>query len=212
MPNCPNVLSRGICTDSTCRLEHKILICEPCGFIASNENAYTIHLQGQRHKSRIAGRSIALYCPVCEMNIEGGVWASHKAGSSHLKQATQKGLSADVEPQEGTDGQGQKYCEICKLVVDNSKWARHLRSVWHLKRKDFASYQAAISDAEKDKNGITARGNLDFGIIDVNKTKKTAGCAITLKAITANVRVKLTDVKLASSRANTEAASVSVTL
>ena len=208
MSNCPNVLSHGTCTKANCSLEHNILFCEPCGFIASNENAYTTHMDGRRHQNRIAGRGITLYCPVCEMNIESGVWASHKAGNSHLKQATRKGLSANVEPQEGTSEQGQKYCELCKLAVKDSKWAQHIQTHWHLKRKNFASYQAAIEEAEKDKNGIAAHGNLDLGIINANKTELIRGTII-LKAVTANVHVKLIDVKLASSSGvNIEAASV----
>lgn len=210
MTNCPNVLSHGICTKASCNFEHNILFCEPCGFIATDENGYTGHLQGRRHQSRIAGRGITLYCPACEMNIESGVWASHKAGNSHLKQATRKGMSADVEPQEGNSEQGQKYCELCKLAVKDSKWARHIQTEWHLKRKHFASYQAALNEAEKDKNGIAAHGNLDFGIIDASETKPVRSTII-LKATTANVRVKLVQVKLASSPGlNIEAASVSL--
>lgn len=209
MTNCPNVLSHGTCTKTNCSLEHDILTCEPCGFIASNENAYITHMHGRRHQNRIAGRGITLYCPACEMNIESGVWASHKVRNSHLKQATRKGLSADVEPQEGTSEHGQKYCELCKLAVKDSKWAQHIQTQWHLKRKHFASYQAAIDEAEKDKNGIAAHGSLDFGIVDANMTKPIRS-TITLKAITANVHVKVIDVKLVSSGANTEAASVSL--
>jgi len=146
------------------------------------------------------------------MNIESGTWASHKAGSNHLKQAIRKGASPDVDPEEGANDQGQKYCQLCKLAVENSKWVRHKRGTWHLKRKDFAAYQAALVDAERDKNGISTNGKLGFGIVDFTKTKKTVTRPIVLKATAANVRVRLTDSKLVSSRANMDTTLVSFIL
>jgi helicase MOV-10 len=146
------------------------------------------------------------------MNIESGTWESHKAGSNHLKQAIRKGVPPDVDPQEGANDQGEKYCQLCKLAVKNSKFVRHIQSAWHLKRKGFAEYQAALNNAEKDKNGIVIDGKLDFGIVDFTKTKKTVTRPIVLKATATNGRVKLTDSKLVSSRANMDTTLVSFIL
>ncbi|KAK2465578.1 hypothetical protein APHAL10511_002470 [Amanita phalloides] len=178
--NCPNVLSHAV-----------------------NAEALAGHSTGRRHKSCVSGRNVTLYCPICEINIDGGNWASHKGGRSHVNRAADKGLSPDIEAQDGINVPGEKYCDLCKIAITNPRWGRHLNSQQHLRRKEFTSYQAAIDAAEKEKNGITVEGNFDMGIVDLAQTSGTIRRSIILKMTTPDVRVKLTSWRLTSLRANT---------
>lgn len=198
--HCPNVLSQGTCNDPACNYEHNILVCEPCSFIAVSVAAYHGHLSGRRHRSRIAGRNVKLFCPICEENVMGGNWQSHISGKRHHNQSAAKGTSPVVEPHEATAINGERYCYTCKLGIEERRWNRHLQSPKHKKREAFTSYRAALDEAEKEKNGIIVEGDLDFGFIDPAQTTGEARRNITLKTNTPNLRVRLLSLGLVSTR------------
>ncbi|PFH46786.1 hypothetical protein AMATHDRAFT_50790 [Amanita thiersii Skay4041] len=198
MPNCPNVLETGTCTDHDCEFEHNILVCEPCNFIALDDEDYDDHIATKTHLNRIAGMNLLLYCTICKTNMSTSNWEQHIEGKRHIRHAERRRISAYIEPQLATSVPGQIFCEICMRVV--RRWDRHLESQGHKKKEAFISYKAALDEAEKDKNGIIIDGNLDFGIVDPSEWREGSSVTVTLKTITPNLRVRLEDWKLVSTR------------
>ncbi|KAF8621326.1 hypothetical protein AX15_007864 [Amanita polypyramis BW_CC] len=166
--NCPNLLAYGSCSDASCKLNHNILTCEPCGFVAPNAAFFKSHMRGRKHRSTVAIRNVTLFCPVCQRNIGAGSWASHVRGRPHRDEAARQNVPSDVEPQEGATSETETYCDMCRIAIRQSNWERHIASLRHKKREGYTSFRAALDEAEKDKNGLMTEGDFDFGIIEPN--------------------------------------------
>lgn len=210
MPNCPNVLTHGTCAQLDCRYEHRILACEPCGFIAPNEGALNMHQNGRRHRNRMSGKTITYFCSLCERNVGGGGWDLHIAGSKHQNRARGNNVAPDIAPLQGIDVVGQKYCNTCKQAMPIASWAMHQRTAAHQMRESYASYRAALDEAEKDKNGIVVEGNFDFDFVDPTRAAIGIDSTVVLKTTTPNLRVKLISLNRVSSRTGTDTTSVAV--
>ncbi|KAJ3565235.1 hypothetical protein NP233_g7766 [Leucocoprinus birnbaumii] len=50
MPDCPNVLTSGNCTDQQCPNNHNVLKCSPCGFVAKSVAGFSFCVRSERHK------------------------------------------------------------------------------------------------------------------------------------------------------------------
>ena len=166
--NCPNFLAYGSCSDASCKMNHKILTCEPCGFVASSVAFFKSHTQGKKHRSCIACRNVTLFCPVCQRNLASATWTSHKQGRAHRDIAARQNCSPDVAPQEGATSATEVYCDLCRFAVRQSNWERHVAGLRHKKKEEYISFKAALDEVEKDKNGIMIEGDFDFGIVEPN--------------------------------------------
>ncbi|KAF8632166.1 hypothetical protein AX17_004907 [Amanita inopinata Kibby_2008] len=79
-------------------------------------------------------------------------------------------------------------------------WKEHVEGFRHRRKENFKSYRAAMDEAEKDKNGIVVDGSFDFDIVDPARASSRVRLAATIKTTTPNLRVKLSSLKLVSSR------------
>jgi helicase MOV-10 len=212
MPNCPNVLAQGTCAEPDCQYDHHILVCEPCGFLASSEIMLQYHLQDRRHHNRVSGRSVPYYCSVCKTNVPSANWDQHIGGLKHLDRARLDNVAPNVEPLQGSDVGRQRYCNICKVATQDRHWELHQRSAKHLMREKYALYRAALDEAEKDKNGVVVEGNFDFDFVDPALAAVGVHSTIFLKTATPNLRVRLISLNRVSSRTGTDTTSVAVLL
>jgi len=200
--NCPNVLASGICSNPHCQLNHNLMVCEPCGFIAANANLYNAHVRGKKHKRKVSGRSGVAYCYICKKNISAGMpgWDVHIAGQKHVACAVEQGLAPNIEPEEATANDGERNCRICQQVVRGAAWNQHLLSFGHQRKETFAKYKAALDEAEKDKNGVSIEGIFDFDFVDPAVGALGLQSTVTIKTSLPFSKSVLVEAKLASSQ------------
>ncbi|KAF8869388.1 P-loop containing nucleoside triphosphate hydrolase protein [Infundibulicybe gibba] len=156
------------------------------------------HLAGKKHRSRVSGRSISLFCRVCEKNFVGGEWDSHISGFAHYLAAAGQQISAEVVPEVGATVPGQTYCELCKRTFDNWTWSSHQTSPVHLRRERYAAFRSVLDEVEKDKHGMTVEGIWDFGVVRENKADAGVFTIATLKTVIPNSRIELKETRLSS--------------
>lgn len=128
-------------------------------------------------------------------------WGGHVAGRKHLQNATARGVSPDVEPEEAPIRDGYQMCAVCSYSVPAEDWAKHITSPNHRRREQFRSFQSVIQDASKDRNGVTASygdGGVDFEVVDPGDT---ARAEISLRLIDPRARIQFLGVRLAQGEA-----------
>ncbi|KAM6492610.1 P-loop containing nucleoside triphosphate hydrolase protein [Amanita muscaria] len=204
--NCRNVLAYGSCSDPSCKFNHTILTCEPCGFVASSASFYQSHLHGRKHLSRLAGTTVTVFCPVCQKNIGNGGWESHVRGRPHCNEANRQGVSPNVTPQQGVSSETEKYCDMCRITIRSYNWQRHVAGLQHRKREGYASYKTALDEAEKDKNGLMTEGDFDFGIVEPHLARSGVRCAAKIRLTTPTTRIAMVSYQLVSSKDQKEGA------
>lgn len=198
-PNCPNILSSGVCNDSKCRLNHNIRTCDMCNYVARNIHEYNAHLQSRRHKRVLAGQVFqSLYCHVCECPVDSAGWNQHKRGKRHQELAETQQMSADIEPDLVLPAETHTFCNICQTSIAKHIWRGHLQGRMHLAKEKYAAYKTVLEDTEKEKNGITIEGDTDFGILE--PAVSANGKAISLKILSTipSAKIVLISVKLSA--------------
>ena len=208
--NCPNVLANGSCEDQTCTYIHTILTCEPCGFVFDSADAYALHMTTKKHHSKIQGRSVALYCSICEANVTGGLkdWAMHIQGRKHRQKAINAGVPADVAPQPATTTSSSTVCDICQVVIFARYWNNHLNGPNHKLREQFTRYMTAVEQSETDKNGLIVEGLFDFDFIDPHVAQAGKQTTATIKTSQPFCKTVLLEAKLASTQGQSSGVSV----
>jgi helicase MOV-10 len=178
------------------------MVCEPCGFIAANADAYNSHVQGKKHKSKVFGRSGVAYCHICKKNIDAGMpgWNQHIAGQKHIACAMVQALAPNIEPEEATANDGQINCGICQRIVPRAAWNQHLLSIGHQRKEAFTKYKAALDEAEKDKNGVSIQGTFDFDFVDPAVGAMGLQSTVAIKTSLPFSKSVLVEAKLASSQ------------
>ena len=176
------------------------MVCEPCGFIAANASVYNAHMQSNKHRSKISGRSGEAYCHICKKNIGRGTWDQHVAGQKHVARAKAQALAPNIEPEEATPNNGQRNCSICQQIVRSKAWNQHLLSVKHRRKEAFTKYKAALDEAEKDKNGVSIEGTFDFDFVDPAVGAMGLQSTVTIKTSLPFSKSVLVEGKLASSQ------------
>ena len=202
--NCPQLLASGSCTDPSCIYNHNIRVCEPCNFVASSPEMYQSHMNGKKHRNKVAGTSTLLHCALCERNIFGRDWDAHVSGSRHRAAAAQQRVVPQVEPEAVVDDiPGNSYCDLCQRHVPVHSWATHSRSPKHQNKEKYAAFKAVLNEAEKDKNGVMILGELDFDIVDSLDAKAGVTCSAFIKTIIPTSKIILVEMKLASAKGAT---------
>lgn len=168
--NCPNILVTGTCPEGTsCRHNHTIRSCEPCGYVAPTPYEYQMHLKSRRHRTyaNSAQPSPQTYhCTVCEKNLPSANWESHISGMNHAAIAQRRGVDIAVDPCPGVSNDAHTYCPLCRIALPRAQWDMHVNGVKHKRKEVFMAYRSVLDEAEKDKNGITIEGIIDLGFID----------------------------------------------
>ena len=202
--NCPNVLANGTCDDQACPYVHTILTCEPCGFVFQSPDQYEFHLTTKKHHSKISGRSVVSYCPICDANVSGGQeqWKQHTQGRNHERMALSKGVSSDVAPQPATTMSSSTACDLCQIMVPTPYWTRHLSSHKHKLRESFTRYMTAVEQSETDKNGVVVEGLFDFDFINPAMAQVGKTTTVIIKTSQPFSKSILLGAKLASAQGN----------
>jgi helicase MOV-10 len=169
--NCPAAVATGQCTTDNCPLNHKILVCEPCGHIAANPSLYASHVQGRKHRMTISGQNQLIQCPLCTISMTMLAWTAHLNGKKHQKRAKVMGVSAVVTPHQATTTEHFALCEVCNVQMRHDVLPRHIQSRKHKGRETFMRYRAVLDEAEKDKNGLVVEGGGDLGFLDPVTTR-----------------------------------------
>ncbi|KAG7097710.1 hypothetical protein E1B28_005034 [Marasmius oreades] len=202
---CPQVLANGACSDPTCRHEHNVPNCDACQLVFKIPNEYRAHLKSKKHQNKVQGlaeaMSTVLYCAICQIYVQGmASWTSHIRGGKHTTKARIQGLAPTIEPEVPEEVPNHEFCVVCQIHILNRFLARHRDSHRHKMRAQFLTFRSVIEEAEKDKNGVSVKGDFDFGIIDPSAT----GNGITMRATIArndpSSRINLVQFQLASSQ------------
>lgn len=209
--NCPNVLANNTCEVHACPYIHTILTCEPCGFVFQSDDLYHLHLESRKHRSKISGRAVISYCPICSANVPGGQkhFEQHTRGRKHQSEALSKGVSPDVAPQPATTTSSSTACNLCQIVVPSHSWNGHLKSQKHKSRQEFARYMTAVEQSETDKNGVVVEGSFDFDFIDPPVAEAGKTTVVQIKTSQPFSTSVLLEVKLASAQGNASSGGIS---
>ena len=198
---CPNVLAHGSCSDVSCRFDHNIVTCEPCGRVFPIVADYHSHVKGKQHLKRVQGISIVYSCPICRLNVAYGQrgWTDHISTRKHRSKATALGLS-DVDPQPAEAMLGTIFCDACQSTVPSNDWDAHLKNSRHKSKETYVKYRAVAAESEKDKNGLVIDGDFDFGFVDPEAAANGYKASATVKTSDPFSRSSLVEIRLASSQ------------
>ncbi|KAK7042905.1 hypothetical protein VNI00_008640 [Paramarasmius palmivorus] len=177
---CPNVLAHGTCS-TACPFEHNIPSCNICSLTFKTKNDYTAHLNTKEHLNKVQGETgTVLFCSVCEKQ--------------------QERASPNVRPEEPEQVPGYQFCVVCDQHIPNRYWAKHPGRPKHKERMQYLSFQSAVEEAEKDKNGVSVKGDVDFDIVELLDAAKGCSKEVTLLTTEPTSQVSLVDCHLASTK------------
>ena len=165
------------------------------------------HGQSKEHLDKIRGESQILHCPLCRTSVCGhSGWNAHLRSRSHVHRARQNGVDPSaVVPEEMQRIMNHTLCVTCQEHIRDRYWDRHVKSQKHLEKERFASFQVALNDAEKNKNGVTLEGNFDFGFVDLAETSIRKVVRGTISSSIPTARIMLVDIQLASAKGSASA-------
>ncbi|KAF7291968.1 RNA helicase [Mycena indigotica] len=207
---CPTLLSTGSCNDEACSHRHDVIRCEPCSWVFATRNAYNSHIAGKKHQRTVQGKTgQALYCPICDRTMVGmssNNWSAHKRSFHHAQAAAAKGISPNITPEAAQEVPNHSHCTSCDIHVLNYDWVAHCATAKHRRREQYAVFQAALDEAEKDRHGISISGSFDFGLIALATAQSGLVVEGTVSNATPGSKVSLISMSLASDK-NTRARS-----
>ncbi|KAF9444106.1 hypothetical protein P691DRAFT_838726 [Macrolepiota fuliginosa MF-IS2] len=102
-------------------------------------------------------------------------WEDHKKGKTHIRKAKSLGVSIEVEPETDLPAEIQRthqFCPICQVYVDHHSWPVHANGLWHKLREKYTAYNMVQYEAEKDKNDVGIRCDLDLSIVEPSAAKQ----------------------------------------
>lgn len=207
---CLRVKSLGTCLDETCPYNHDVLLCEPCGHVFTDAAVYKSHIGGKKHHKVVSGASRTFQCPTCGVIFAGANWEEHARGRHHRLQTQRVGAPADVQPEEVHVLPGKVHCELCDIFVNKGFWGVHIATPAHKRREKFVAYKAAFEEASKDRHGVTmshAEHGIDFGIVELQDAEAGVSAELKIDATGASSRIKITDLKLASTASSSRTTS-----
>lgn len=158
-----------------------------------------MHLQSQWHKNILAGHAHqSWFCHICQCPIESSVWDQYKEGKRHWRQANSRQIDIYIEPDIVLPPETHTFCNLCQTSIFTQFWQSHLWSCNHLTREKYTAFKTVMDEAEKEKNGVTIKGDLDFGILE--PAISANGKAVSLKILSTVplAKIVLVSVKLSS--------------
>lgn len=112
-------------------------------------------------------------CDVCYLDFPSRAeFDRHQRTAEHQEALTRTALQQSNQAASSTRvtgtpaGPGYIQCDICRKDIHVDVWVAH--TTRHTSHQQRAAVNAALAEAEKDKNGISAsyKSGIDFGIID----------------------------------------------
>lgn len=198
---CPQLLSSGTCSDSSCVFKHELLICDLCGVTCTTSFTYNAHMNGKKHRIKASGKNNILRCVACDRDIVTYSWGAHVAGRRHIDAAALKGISPDLEGQlVTTDTTDRNFCDLCRTHVPIYLWARHSSTLHHTRQERYAAFKAVLDEAERDKNGVTVEGSFDFDIVDSIVAHNGLTIRPMIKVAMPQSKIALVQIRLASAK------------
>ncbi|KAF8520941.1 P-loop containing nucleoside triphosphate hydrolase protein [Hysterangium stoloniferum] len=208
---CPNILSQGVCIDASCGFEHDVHPCNTCRIICTDPKALEVHLSGKRHSKRVRSLNCPhpSFCKICDVSLSSPwTYPQHIQGRNHLALLAEKQNNPTTDDGESTDPDvpvvplGHVRCDICDISLSSRFWSAHRTGINHRKKERFATLQAALEEAEKDKHGVelTAEGEdgLDFGLIESDsQSSKSINVKVLL---TTPEKIDITEIRFSSAK------------
>ncbi|KAG6857049.1 hypothetical protein H0H87_010405 [Tephrocybe sp. NHM501043] len=161
------------------------------------------HTKSRVHLNKTGGQSLVLKCPICHIGRVHGRkgWNSHIGSWKHIKVARKAGVDPNaVVPEELAEVPRYTFCVTCNVHIQDEYWNNHLRNMKHLEKERFASFKVVLEEAEKDKQGISIRGDFNFGFVDPGNNKMRRVVDGTVITNNPSSRIILVDIQLASSK------------
>ncbi|KAK1226927.1 hypothetical protein PQX77_010098 [Marasmius sp. AFHP31] len=127
-------------------------------------------------------------CDTCGIRMEDGSREQHLQGKRHQKKLALLSASS------------QWTCDVCNITCSDRK--KHLKGKAHkraLEKTPTDTSTSAFKEAEKDKNGLTLKGDFDLGIVDPEVAAQGITIAATVVA-DLDSQVELIVCTLASSK------------
>ncbi|KAF9260599.1 P-loop containing nucleoside triphosphate hydrolase protein [Marasmius fiardii PR-910] len=202
---CPQVLATGSCSDAGCQYEHTVRNCDICQLVFMNANEYRQHFNSKRHRNKMKrgpeATTIILYCPICQLYIQSmASWTSHVRGGKHATKARNQGLAPGIEPEVHEEVPNHEFCVICQMQIPIRFRGHHQSSKRHKTRAQFLTFRSVVEEAEKDKNDVTVKGDLDFAIVDPSAAEKGTTMQATIARSDPSSQIHLVQYRLASSQ------------
>lgn len=200
---CPQLLTSGTCPDSSCSLLHDIQFCDLCGVTITSPAVQAAHFRGKLHCQKLLGKTLLLWCTLCNTAIFSYQWALHTSTPKHVLAARIKGVSPLIDGQKiVTDIQGYKYCDQCHTHTPKAQWKAHTKARAHKRQERFSKFRAALDEAERDKHGLTIEGATDFDIIAPTVSSVGTVLALAVRMAIPHSKVTLVSASLVSARGN----------
>jgi helicase MOV-10 len=198
---CPQLLTSGTCSDSSCAHLHDLQFCDICAIKITSPSIRAAHFGGRKHRQMVLGSQQLLHCTICEAAVMACNWKSHLSGVKHTRAAQRRGVSTAVEGKRiVTDVQGQKYCDLCRIHIPEMQWTAHTRRRAHKRQERFSAFKAVLDEAERDKNGIAIEGHTNFDIIAPTASHKGISLTLVIKLIIPQSKITLAEVNLMSTK------------
>ena len=195
---CPQLLTNGTCSDTSCTCVHDIQFCHLCGVKITSPAIRSAHFNGKQHRRRLRGEQL-LSCTICDRAIHSTSWTAHVSGQKHIRAARRKSVPASREAEPiVTDTSDQKYCDLCRMHVPERTWTIHVGGRLHKRLEGSSVYKAALAEAEREKNGITIEGSFDFDVVAPAVASSGTSLTSTIEMTIPQLKIKLVEVSLMS--------------
>ncbi|KAK0204297.1 P-loop containing nucleoside triphosphate hydrolase protein [Desarmillaria ectypa] len=200
LPICDRLLSVGSCRDTTCRANHNVSTCDLCRLVFPSTEAYTSHLSQKEHKDALQEHSSNwFFCYLCDSYHAGRVaFDSHIKSLLHVRRAKEVGVAPNIPAQQSEVVPGHRLCTFCNVQIPDQAWHRHVVTAKHKSKEQFAAFSVVLEQAERDKHGVTVKGELDFKVVKIESSREGVKISTLIETTVPGANIKLVQTQLAS--------------
>ncbi|KAK0452091.1 uncharacterized protein EV420DRAFT_691604 [Desarmillaria tabescens] len=200
LPICDRLLSAGSCRDPACHANHNVSTCDLCRLVFPSTDAYTSHLSQKEHKDALQEQgSNWFFCYLCDLHYSGRVaFDLHIKSLLHIRRAKEAGVSPNISAQQSEVIPGHRLCTFCNQQIPEQTWPRHVATDKHKSKEQFAVFSVVLEQAERDKHGVTVKGELDFKVVKKASASQGVKISTLIETAVPSANIKLVKTQLAS--------------
>ncbi|PBK68587.1 RNA helicase [Armillaria solidipes] len=136
---------------------------------------------------------------------------AHIKSSRHGRRAKEAGVAPTIPAQPSEVVPGQRLCTFCNKHIPELAWNRHVGTAKHKSKEQFASFSVVLEQAERDKHGVTVKGELDFKVVERASANKGVKISTPIETAVPSANIKLVKTQLSSSKGKKTPTPFSVT-
>ncbi|KAK0437214.1 RNA helicase [Armillaria borealis] len=156
---------------------------------------------GDRHKDVLPAQATDwISCYLCDSHhLCKATFDDHIKSSLHVRQAKKAGVDPNIPGQRQSDVvPGHRLCTFCSEQISEQAWHRHIATAKHKSNEQLASYSVVLEQAEKDKHGVTVKGDLDFKVVKIASASDGVKISARIETAVPSADIKLVKTQLAS--------------